>query len=545
MKKTVLILLLTVIYFSGKAQVDSINNSLFKKTFFSNQLFNIISNETVLKVNSHSEIFSFPYSTSDKKIKHLDIDINELTETFITEEACKIGNKKIELDKLFTMNNHYFMIGHTDNCDNPAIVNCSFQFYILPFDIHSWSCNGEPKLIYETTEGAFRNDDFPFRFFDFSISLDSLNIVFVFNHDRKKSDLQSFHAVMLDNEINLKFSKDLELKYTNEEFIYNGVMLTNSGQIIMKGYVEIPNSEYKMENAGLFKPIFPSDIISNRLKEHRNIWLSHVIVFSSIGDEVWDYQFANSSIKDEGVCIKLLKNNHILYSGYFSDMTSYIEDGIFINELDPVNKSVVKNIKKQFEPELIKKAIGDSDYNEGNRISYYKILDIINRENGKYYMISEKRYLYYYNSPNGSGYAAVYKNIMVASISSELNIDWISDFKKSQNDNLMLGGGLVKFYSNEKLYFMWNASMPFDKNSNQDEIVKSAGIYSPGNFVACSTVLPDGKVEYRKLNKIPGTLLLHPDESVLLDKSHLLITADCVLRNPYSRFKGIQIINLK
>ncbi|MBL8000828.1 MAG: hypothetical protein JNL05_02595 [Flavobacteriales bacterium] len=271
--------------------------------------------------------------------------------------------------------------------------------------------------------------------FNTALSPDSSKVLLYVQKPFEKNEKDRFAVKVFDASLSKLWEADIEMPYTDKEFVMEEMQVDNDGSVVCVGVkYASPRERRELKRSGGV----PYDY--------------HVLVY-------WKGQAApvDETIKVEGkflqdLTLSLGKDGDILCAGFYSDKGSWSIRGTFFLRIDRVTKSIVHQSFKEFDKEFITAYMTEKEKGKAERkaerkgeeveMMEYDVRDIIRREDGGALVLAEQYYWWVetVRTTNANGtvstrvmYHYVYNDIIVVNIAPGGDIEWAAKVPKRQH----------------------------------------------------------------------------------------------------------------
>ncbi|MAT54426.1 MAG: hypothetical protein CMN32_08065 [Saprospirales bacterium] len=295
--------------------------------------------------------------------------------------------------------------------------------------------------------------------FGFRTSQDSARLLVYYTEPYQDDETEKFSFAVFDADFNKLWGREVELPASMGLFNVEDYGLDNMGNVYFLG------KEYEGKR---------SSLLLNIEKDHKYTLLS----FTAVKDS-----FIQRAIKFEGKLAREAKifvrgKGDVICTGFYahSDVKPFMGnrplEGVFVVQLQGEDLSVEFESTKEFDIDLItqsmfkaqKKSAMKREADGGvNGLFNYKIKNILNRQDGGVYLIAEHQYTVVSDSRTKPGELGgvtvnyVFKEILVTSLSSNFEVEWIKMIPKSQSGKrkVKVYSSFFPFLRDDKLYLIY------------------------------------------------------------------------------------------
>ncbi len=295
--------------------------------------------------------------------------------------------------------------------------------------------------------------------FGFEVSADSTRLLVYYKEPYQKDENEKFSFAVFDANFNKLWGREVEIPDSVGLFNVEDYGLDNIGNVYILG------KEYEGKR---------SSFLLNIEKDYRYTLLTFSVLVDSV---------VQRPIELEGKLVREAKifvggNGDVMCAGMYAHsdeklfMGAYALEGVFVIQLHGEDLSVEFESTKEFDIDLItqnmfkaqKKAAMKREAEGGiNGLFNYKIKNIINRKDGGVYFVAEHQYVVVSDTRTKPGELGgvtvdyVFKEILVTSLSSNFEVEWIKMIPKSQSGNrkVKVYSSFFPFIRNDKLYLIY------------------------------------------------------------------------------------------
>lgn len=329
--------------------------------------------------------------------------------------------------------------------------------------------------------------------FSYDLSQDSSKFMLYYNIPfENKEAPEKFGFLVLDENLNEMWRKDIELSYDESLFYVKGFEVDNNGNAYILGK-EYAAKEDKVKGEANYK--------------------YHILSYKNEG---FDYKDFEISLEDKFITDITFgfSNKNITCAGFYSENGQSSIKGTFYILIDGESQKALKSTFKPFEEDFItqdwsEKKIAKAKKKEKKKDKAieaysYDLRDFIIHADGGVTMLAEQYYVHVTtttttdangNTRTTTTYHYYYNDIIIVDIGNDGTINWASKIDKYQHSTN--DGGYMSSYAllvtNDKLHVIYNmrAKLIYDKEERK-ELTKEEKKAYLSLFV---TVDADGKIE--------------------------------------------------
>ncbi len=283
-------------------------------------------------------------------------------------------------------------------------------------------------------------------------------------------------------------------------------------------------------------------------------YLSKVITKKSIfGIRKYDFEVLKINqqsteaftFKKEGIAYGTLRlkidklNNTLKAIGTYSEISDYYDKGIVTVSFDSKDLKKYTTTLSPFSDDLITQKYGNSKKRE---LKEYFIRDIIQKDTGDFIFISEELRVIDRSNEFGqvsSPYYFQFKDILVAEVSNQGNINWVQNINKHQEVSnlgyvpLASFSGIVR---NDKIYLFFNAKKILNKK-NKPNVFFSSSISPSRQYIL--KLDATGKLTYQEFTTENPKMLYATGNAIFSKENnshHVIITPSTLSKRRFIKF---------
>ena len=388
-------------------------------------------------VTSEKELFLELYSKEDAKLKKaVSLDLR------YKNKVCKFE------DVVYTNGNLYLILSFYNLGQKTKYV-----FY-QELDVSTLKVSSKLKILYQTaSENASRFSEF------YTItSKDNSKFLFVESTSGKKNESESFHLSVFDADLNVLWSKDVNLPYTESRFLIQKYLIDNEGNVYVSGRHRAGEDFLLTRKSSSMFKMFVYD--------NKGAFVGETDI-NMIPQIVTDFDF------------ELIRPKELVCVGFYSAKNYYSAKGIFYFRFNPFSKEVTNLntndipldiLTQGYTSAKVKKAIRASEEGNVNKqveLENFDIDRLVVRSDGGVLMVGEE----YregnldsfdpYSSIRSNVKTYFYGDILVSNISPQGVAQWTARIPKNQET--VDDGGYYSSYvmgiGGSKLVFLFNENM--------------------------------------------------------------------------------------
>ncbi len=399
-------------------------------------------------------------------IANVEFRLPELTEPTTPAERFFHGKGKFktpEIERLFYLNGKLLLF--TSYYSHLKEKNYAYVQLIS----ENGAMENKPMLLDSIESDSKRNKGT----FDFVYSEDKSHLL-IFHHEPfDKSSNEKFSYKVIDANLDLIWSKSLELPYRDKQFHISKYRVDNDGNVFM-----LANIDKNKENIERRKPSYSYSILAYFYKT----------------DQLKEYtiDLADKFISD--ITFNINPVGDLVCAGFYSKNSGTSQAGTFFLKIDKTSKEVSAHDVREFAKDFMMEFMTESKVSKGKELFNFDIDHFLLRPNGSAVMVAEQYYMdvsSYYNPATHTytnTYNYYYNDIIVVAFDSTGQVSLlkkISKFQHSVND-----GGPYSSYvladGGDILHFIYNDS-PDNMHHTETEIER--GHISSMNNPAKSVVV--------------------------------------------------------
>ncbi len=292
-------------------------------------------------------------------------------------------------------------------------------------------------------------------------SPDSTKILIYYELPRKQNGPKRIGTVVIDDDLDIQFQKDIELPYTDNEFFIDRYHLSNLGRVYVAGRLAAsPVRTLKIDGPGA----------AHHGLLQAKIPFSYLIMeFDEVGEpREHKIELPDGYIYD--CTFRSLPSGNLICAGFYSDRESYSFRGAFYFNLNVYSGEIQQMNQKPFSDEFISSMKGKKREKSGRELQNFSLDEIIIKPDGQTILIAEKFYTYFATEYVRSNLDArsnswrsatvlryAYLDLLVVGFDESGTIDWTVKIPKSQVSN---NGSKYDSYAyamnGNELYILYN-----------------------------------------------------------------------------------------
>jgi len=366
--------------------------------------------------------------------------------------------------------------------------------------------------------------------FDFVLSEDKSRILVFHSEAVDKSSNEKFTYTVIDEKLQVLWSKKMELPYSGKQFHISKYRVDNQGNVFM-----LANIDKNKENVERRKPAYSYSILAYF---HETDQLKEYVV--DLGDKfISDITFNINPAGD------------IICAGFYSKNSETSQAGTFFLKIDKNTKEVSERNLKEFEKDFLLEFMSERKIEKGKELYNFDIGHFLLRPDGSALLVAEQYYMdvvSYYNPATHSynyTYNYYYNDILVVGFDPRGQttlLKKIGKYQHSVND----GGPYASFVlvdGGSMLHFLFNDS-PDNVHRSESELAHGhiSNMNNPGRSVVVMVSMDmQGNTQRQQLLDNHGK----KNESWFMPKMNKKITdKDMVLfsrRGKYYRFGRVSL----
>ena len=395
------------------------------------------------------------------------------------------GNYRMTYEGSYLINNNIYVFSSFPDKKNK--IN---RLYCRTFDKNDLSIGKLTEieqLPYE--KGKFKGS------FGVEVSDDESMLLVYLGKPYEKNAPEKFGFTVLDEKLNEKWKKDIELPYTEQFFKIQDYQINNDGDVYLLG------KEYKERK-------------KDRIKGAPN-YKYHILAYLDNGRKIKDYEINLEDKFITDITYKIAKNGDLICSGLYSKNGTTSIKGAFYMTIDFDTRKIKNNSIREFEEDFITQGWSDKEIAKAKKkelkkdkaieMYQYDLSDFILKEDGGAILLAEQFYItvstYTTTDANGNTttrtvYHYHYNDVILVNISPKGKIEWVTKVEKSQHSTN--DGGYLSSYvlqvDGDQLHLIYNESARnyFEKEERKGMKRKDKNAY----LTVIATVESNG--EYQK-----------------------------------------------
>jgi hypothetical protein len=278
--------------------------------------------------------------------------------------------------------------------------------------------------------------------FDFVLSEDKSHILVFHNEPFEKYSNEKFSYKVIDENLQVLWSKKLELPYKDKQFHITKYRVDNQGNVFMLASIDKNNAERK-------KPAYSYSILAyfyqqDQLKEYT----------MDLGDKF---------ISD--VTFNMNPTGDIVCAGFYSNSSETDQAGTFFLKIDKNTREVSERNVREFEKDFLMEFMSERKADKGRELYHFDIDHLLLHPDGSTLMVAEQYFMdvvSYYNPATHSynyTYNYYYNDIIVVAFDTKGETTLLKKISKNQfsvNDGgpnssyvLIDGGDMLHFIYND------------------------------------------------------------------------------------------------
>lgn len=388
----------------------------------------------------------------------------------------------------------------TSYFDNKNKKNFYFAF---PID-DKGKVGSKFKLLDENTTNGKKGANY-----DFVLSKDTTKFLLYYNPPFDKKADEKFHYKVFDKSFNLIWEKEVELPYKDMLVSINDYIIDNESNVFMllsilpdrkKGEKETKTAQAKKFMVLSYK--HKTGVFNQYEIKLKNKWVESI-----------DYDY-NPEL------------NQLILGGFYSDDFKIgTVNGLFYMKLDINTGDVQASSTKPFDKDFMTDMIGEKKADKGRGLGDFEIRQFFAKSDGGAYIVAEQYYVVvhtYTNPKTGvttTTYTYHYNDIIVASVDSKGNIDWLKKITKKSIDKS--GGYYLSFAINHNKE-KDDLNIVFNDNPKNIELYKK----NPNKLAAVGNVKKSVATwvsidKEGKMKRVPLFTTKELDKIILQPKVHM------------------------
>ena len=419
---------------------------------------------TISKLNKSLNVVSvYEFEEKDKATKR----------TFVYEGSCYF-NEKILVFKSTTVKGDKLR-----------------ELYVEEINKSSMTASGKLKKIAEYPyEKSFRRGSFNVKATDRKVEAKDGKIVVTFQIPGAKKETEKIKAIVLDNELNPMWKKEIELPYEEGLYFTGSFRVDKYGNIYSLG--KLYNEKVKSVIRGKQNYVF------------------HLISYTNNGENMIDTEIKLKDLFITDITYRVEDNGDIVTGGFYSkrkQMNSV--DGAFYMVTDSKTKDVKATSVKEFDIDFItqgmtekqeEKAKKREEKGKDQELYEYDLDNLIMRDDGGAVLVGEQYYVVVSTYTDAKGnrtttYTYYYNNIIIINIDNAGKIEWAQTIPKRQVSSNDQGAysSYALMVKDDKLHFIFNDNRQ-NLNPKKQGGYKNYSFRDKDGIVAIATVDRDGKI---------------------------------------------------
>ncbi|MBN4051272.1 hypothetical protein JYU16_00500 [bacterium AH-315-M05] len=281
--------------------------------------------------------------------------------------------------------------------------------------------------------------------FDFILSEDSTKILVYHNAPYEKYSNEKFSYKVIDKDLNVIWSKSIELPYRDKYFSISNYLVDNFGNVYM--LAEIYPDRQKGEK-------------KERGKQNAKFVI--LAYYYKTGElKEFDVTLKDKWISE--ITFKVDKQGNLVAGGFYSNDKYFSIAGTFYLTIDKKTKIVKAKGIKEFSKAFLMEFMSERKADKGKELKRFYFDHFVLRDDGGAVMVAEQYYVKVTTYTDSKGntrttYHYYYNDIIVVSISPDGTITWAKKIPKKQHSTN--DGGPYSSYIfavfGDKMYFIFN-----------------------------------------------------------------------------------------
>ena len=342
----------------------------------------------------------------------------------------------------------------------------------------------------------------------------------------KKEDIERSTMNVYDADMQLQWSQEFRLPYTDVDYRVESQHVDNDGSVIVLGLKYAEKKERKALK-----------------RDNKSTYEYHLLVYTGTSPVPQDHAIGVADKFLQDMTLSMSNEGDIVCAGLYGNKNSFNVRGAFFLRIDRASKTISHESFKEFSDDFItsfmtekeaKKATKKAAKKDENLELYqYMIHDIILRDDGGAVLVAEQYFMreVCYTDKNGNtrcNYHYFYNDVIVVNIDPQGDIEWATKVPKRQhsiNDGGTYSSCAVEV-QNEKIYLVFNDSGEnlFVKSGDK---IKQFELKGKDALVVLATVSGDGTVTREALfTPDRRDVILRPKDCVQLKDDAMFIYAN-------------------
>jgi hypothetical protein len=303
--------------------------------------------------------------------------------------------------------------------------------------------------------------------FNLVVSKDSASVLLYNQLANKRKEPEQFALRVFDNQLNLKWSRDIILPYNDNQFVIEDYRVDEAGNVYLMGV--------------LFK-----DGVRRRRSGKPN-YEYVILAYTEEGAADHEYKIDITEKFLTDLTFRIRNDGRLVCAGFFSEKGTYSIKGTCFFQLDPQTKQVANLSFNEFDfdfragvlnnrqQERAAEAEASGNNNRQAELEQFSLDKLILRSDGGAVLVAEQFYVFeqayrFWDGTLRFDYFYHYNDIIVVNIRPDGSIEWATRIPKRQET--VNDGGYFSSYAaavvRDRLYFIFNDnSRNFDTNNNR------------------------------------------------------------------------------
>jgi hypothetical protein len=360
-----------------------------------------------------------------------------------------------------------------------------------------------------------RNKDIKDLGFDIMRSPDRSKLLVYYNLPFEDEGNDRFGVNLYDSEMNVQWTKMVEMPYADELFIISDRIVANNGDVFISGKLWKEKSEREKKEVNYRYKIF---------------------TLTENGQESNEYDVSLDGRFVSNLYVELNNQNELVCAGFYRNQGTTGANGSFYIKLNRDSKAITHKSFNEFDDSFVmedmrkrekKKASKRADKGKEIGISNLKIDEFIQKEDGGALIVGERQWIQKVTrTTNGrtvTYYVFHHHDIVLVSIGADGQIEWHARVPKEQiTTHSNYGSSYLSAIVGSKIYFIFN-DHPENMLYNGDGKLEPMDFRK--NYVAMVEVDSDGRVFRRTLfNEGKGkNLIVMPLSSEQINENEIML----------------------
>ena len=341
----------------------------------------------------------------------------------------------------------------------------------------------------------------------------------------KKEDIERSTMNVYDADMQLQWSQEFRLPYTDVDYRVESQRVDNDGSVLVLGVKYADKKERKALK-----------------RDSKSTYEYHLLVYTGSSPTPQDHVIGVQDKFLQDMNLSMANEGDIICAGLYGNKNSFSVRGAFFLRIDRASKTIAHESFKEFSDDFITSYMTDKEAKKAQKkaskkdedveLYQYMIHDIIHRDDGGAVLVAEQYFMreVCYTDKNGNtrcNYHYYYNDLIVVNIDPKGDIEWATKVPKRQhsiNDGGTFSSCAVDV-KDGRIYLVFNDSGEnlFVKSGDK---IKQFELKGKDALVVLATVDGDGSVSREALfTPDRRDVILRPKDCVQLKDDAMFIYA--------------------